>query len=103
MPGSSILYYLPELAQIHVHWVDDAIQPSHPLLLLLLLPSVFPSIQVFAMGLVSFKEETPDLASCLFHFLCHVRTQREDHHLQTRKEVALAQSADTLISRTVRN
>ena len=23
--------YLPELAQTHVHWVSDAIQPSHPL------------------------------------------------------------------------
>ena len=32
MPGSSVLYYLPEFAQIHVHWVGDAIQPSHPLL-----------------------------------------------------------------------
>ena len=31
-PGSSVLYYLPEFAQIHVHWVGDAIQPSHPLL-----------------------------------------------------------------------
>ena len=31
MPGSSVLHYLPEFAQIHVHWVDDAIQPSHPL------------------------------------------------------------------------
>ena len=30
-PGSSVLHYLPEFAQIHVHWVDDAIQPSHPL------------------------------------------------------------------------
>ena len=29
--GYSVLYYLPEFAQIHVHWVDDAIQPSHPL------------------------------------------------------------------------
>ena len=66
--GSSVLHYLPELAQIHVHWVGDAIQPSHPLLLLLLLPSVFPSIQVFAMGLASFKEESPDLTSCLFSF-----------------------------------
>ena len=28
---SSGLYYLPEFAQIHVHWVSDAIQPSHPL------------------------------------------------------------------------
>ena len=24
-------HYLPELAQTHVHWVDDAIPPSHPL------------------------------------------------------------------------
>ena len=31
MPGSSVLHYLPEFSQIHVHWVDDAIQPSHPL------------------------------------------------------------------------
>ena len=29
MPGSSILHYLPEFAQTHVHWVSDAIQPSH--------------------------------------------------------------------------
>ena len=29
-------------------WVGDAIQPSHPLLSLLLLPSVFPSIRVFS-------------------------------------------------------
>ena len=28
MPGFPILHYLPELAQIHVHWFDDAIQPS---------------------------------------------------------------------------
>ena len=27
----SVLHYLPEFAQIHVHWVSDAIQPSHPL------------------------------------------------------------------------
>ena len=31
-PDSSVLYYLPEFAQTHVHWVIDAIQPSHPLL-----------------------------------------------------------------------
>ena len=29
-PGFSVLHCLPELAQIHVHWVGDAIQPSHP-------------------------------------------------------------------------
>ena len=42
--GFPVLHYLPEFAQTHVHWLNDAIQPSHPLLLL---PSVFPSIQVF--------------------------------------------------------
>ena len=31
-PGSSVLHYLPEFAQTHVHRVSDAIQPSHPLL-----------------------------------------------------------------------
>ena len=30
-PGSPVLHYLPEFAQIHAHWVGDAIQPSHPL------------------------------------------------------------------------
>ena len=30
-PGFPVHHRLPELAQTHVHWVDDAIQPSHPL------------------------------------------------------------------------
>ena len=30
-PGFPILHYLLEFAQTHVHWVSDAIQPSHPL------------------------------------------------------------------------
>ena len=30
-PGSSVLQYLLEFAQIRVPWVSDAIQPSHPL------------------------------------------------------------------------
>ena len=29
--GFPVLQYLPECAQSHVHWVHDAIQPSHPL------------------------------------------------------------------------
>ena len=28
-PGFPVHHQLPELAQIHVHQVDDAIQPSH--------------------------------------------------------------------------
>ena len=31
MPGFLILHHRTELAQTHVHWVSDAIQPSHPL------------------------------------------------------------------------
>ena len=31
-PGFPVLHYLLEITQIHVHWVGDAIQPSHPLL-----------------------------------------------------------------------
>ena len=29
--GFPVHHQLPELAQTHVHWVSDAIQPSHPL------------------------------------------------------------------------
>jgi len=43
-----ILYHLPDLARTHVHWVADAIKPSHPLSSPLLMPSIFPSIRVFS-------------------------------------------------------
>ena len=44
-PGFPVHHQLLELAQTHVHQVGDAIQPSHPLSPLLLLPSIFPSIR----------------------------------------------------------
>ena len=31
MPGLPVHHRLPESTQTHVHWVGDAIQPSHPL------------------------------------------------------------------------
>ena len=31
IPGSSVLHYFPQFTQSHVHWVSDAIKPSHPL------------------------------------------------------------------------
>ena len=31
MPGLAVHHQLPEFTQTHVHWVSDAIQPSHPL------------------------------------------------------------------------
>ena len=30
-PGLLVHYQLPDFSQTHVHWVGDAIQPSHPL------------------------------------------------------------------------
>ena len=43
-PGFPVHHQLPELVQTRVHWVNDAIQPSHPLLS----PSILPSIRVFS-------------------------------------------------------
>ena len=40
-PGFPVLHYLLELAQTHVHWVADAIQPSHPLS-----PSSLPALNL---------------------------------------------------------
>ena len=31
-PGHPVHHHLPEFTQTHIHWVGDAIQPSHPLL-----------------------------------------------------------------------
>ena len=48
MPGIPVHPEIPELTQIHVHWVSDAIQPYKPLLSLFLSPSIRPSIRVFS-------------------------------------------------------
>ena len=47
-PGFPGLQHLLEFAQTHVHWVGNAVQPSHPCHPLLLLPSIFTSIRVFS-------------------------------------------------------
>ena len=47
-PGLPVHHQLLEFTQTHVHQVSDAIQPSHPLSSILLLPSIFPSISVFS-------------------------------------------------------
>jgi len=43
-PDSSVFHYLPETAQIHVHWIGHLILCCP----LLLLSSIFPSIRVFS-------------------------------------------------------
>ena len=50
-PGFPVPHYILEFAQTHVHWVSDAIQPSHLCCSLLLLPSIFPSSMTFSNGL----------------------------------------------------
>ena len=47
-PGLLVHHQLPESTQTHAHQVGDAIQPSHPLLFLLLLPPIPPGIRVFS-------------------------------------------------------
>ena len=47
-PGFPVLHYLPELTQTHIHWVSDAIQPSHPLSSASSQASIFPSFRVFS-------------------------------------------------------
>ena len=46
-PGLPVHHQLPEFTETHVR-VSDAIQPSHPLCPLLLLPPIPPSIRVFS-------------------------------------------------------
>ena len=41
IPSFPALHCLPEFAQTHVHWISDAIQPSHPLL-----PSSPPALNI---------------------------------------------------------
>ena len=48
MPGFPILHHLPELPQIHVHCVSDAIQPCHPLSSPTPPAFIFPSIRIFS-------------------------------------------------------
>ena len=47
-PGLPVHHQLPESTQTHVHWVGDAIQPSHPLLSPSPPTSIFLSIRVFS-------------------------------------------------------
>ena len=47
-PGFPINNHLLEFAETHVHWVGDAIQPSHPLSSPSSPVLIFPSLRVFS-------------------------------------------------------
>ena len=55
MPGFPVLHYLPEFAQIHVHWVR--MPSTYPDLCcpLLLFPSIFPSKRIFSESAVHIR------------------------------------------------
>ena len=46
-PGLPVHHQLPEFTQIHVHWVSDAIQPSHPVIPLSSCLQYFPASRSF--------------------------------------------------------
>ena len=53
VPDFLVPYYLPEFAQVHVHWTGDAIQPSHPSAALFSsCPQSFPASGSFPMSLL---------------------------------------------------
>ena len=66
-PGLPIHHQLPESTQTHVHWVGDAIQPSHPLL--------FPSPPAFNLsqhqGLFKWVSSSHQVAKVLEFQLQH--------------------------------
>ena len=49
MPGLPVHHQLPEFTQTHVHWVDDDIQPSHPVVPFSSCPQSFPASGSFQM------------------------------------------------------
>ena len=63
MLGFPVHHQLPEPAQTHVHWVGDAIQPSHPLL-----PSSSPTFNLPSIRIFS-NEST----LCFFFFVVVVK------------------------------
>ena len=50
MPGFPVHHHLPEFALTHVHWVSDAIQPSHPVIPFSSCPQSFPASGSFQMS-----------------------------------------------------
>ena len=67
MPGFPVHHHLVEFAQTHVHWIGDAIQPSHPLL--------FPSPPAFNLsqhqGLFQWVDSLHQVAKLLEFQLQH--------------------------------
>ena len=83
MPGFPVLHHLPELTQTHIHWILDAIQPSHPL--------SFPSPPAFNLsqhqGLFQWASSSHQVAKVLEFQLQHQSFQRTPLGWTDRKSV----------------
>ena len=64
-PGSSVLHYLPEFVQIHVHCISDAIYALH----LLLPPSTFAFDLSQHQGLFQLVSSSNQVVKVLEQFL----------------------------------
>ena len=60
-PGFPVLHYLPESTQTHVHWVSDAVQPSH----LLSPPSPLALNLSHHQGLFKWVSSSPEVAKVI--------------------------------------
>ena len=60
MAGFPVHHQLPELAETYVHHVDDAIQPSHPLL-----PPSPPALNLSQQGV-----RRTNKFHCLYSIIC---------------------------------
>ena len=65
MPGFPVLWYLLDFAQTHVHWVGDAIQPSHPCVPFSSCPSSSPSSGPFPMSPFFSSGQSIEASPCL--------------------------------------
>ena len=73
-PGFPVLRYLPEFAQTPVHWVNDTIQPSHPLSS----PSP-PALNLSQhQGLSQWVSSSPQVAKVLEFQLQHLSMNTRD-------------------------
>ena len=81
MPDFPVLHHLPEFAQTHVHWIDDTIQPCHPLS-----PAFPPALNLsqhqglFHYGTMKLINSLPHIHT--FPFLTHTGQEQKTNNIQ---------------------
>ena len=73
-PGFPIPHHLLELAQMHVHWVTEAIQPSHPVIPFSSCPQSFPA-SGFIPSELALHIQWPKFQSFSFRTVLPMNTQ----------------------------